>query len=140
MSGPSQVQGSPSAERRFPPIEEISVGILTLVIVGGIYLASHLPQPVSLKPAIILVSIAVILVLLNIALLVRMTNFAWGTFFLVAKWTFLVYLIIAGMLEYVFIYDGTRGSVLVLLSSTLAIFAINLPILFGFTVAKFQDM
>jgi hypothetical protein len=125
--------------RRFPPIVRISTTILILVIASGIYVASNLPKSVSLTPSVVLVSIAGLLVLVNMVLLSRIENFAWTTFFLVAKWSFLAYLVIAGMLEFVFIKDGTRGSVLVLLSSTLAIFAINLPILFGFTVAQYHE-
>lgn len=136
----STSSNAPTAtERRFPPIEGISVGVLILVITGGVYLASHLPKHVSLTPTIILTSLAAILVVTNVVLLSRIKNFAWNFFFQVAKWSFLAYLIIAGMLEFVFIYDGTRGSLLVLFSCTLALFALNLPILFGFTVAKFQD-
>lgn len=139
MNTSSTTHGSSTPVRKFPPISEISVAILALVIVGGIYMASHLPNPVSLAPAVTLTTIAAILLVINIVLLSRIKNFAWKTFFLVAKWSLLAYLIIAGILEYVFINDGTRGSVLALMSSTLVIFAINIPILFGFTVAHFQD-
>ena len=139
MNMSSSTQGSPSIEKRLPPVEQISVAVLILVITSGIYVASHLPNPVSLTPSTVLVTLAALLVLLNVLLLSKIPNFAWKTFFQVAKWTLLAYVVIAGMLEYIFIFDGTRGSVLVLLSSTLVIFAVNLPILFGFTVAKFQD-
>jgi len=128
-----------STTRRFPPIIQISTTILILVIASGIYVASHLPKSVSLTPSVVLVSVAAILALVNMVLLSRIENFAWKTFFLVAKWSFLAYLVIAGILEFVFIKDGTRGSVLFLLTSTLAIFAINLPMLFGFTVAQYHE-
>jgi hypothetical protein len=128
-----------SAERKLPPIEGICVAVLALVIIGGVYLASHLPAHISLIPSVALTSVAAVLVLVNMVFLSRIENFAWRSFFTVARWSFLAYLIIAGMLEFVFIYDRTRGSVLVLLSSTLAIFAINLPMLFGFSVARYQD-
>jgi len=125
--------------KKLPPISEISVAILTLVIAGGVYLASHLPNHVSLIPTALLVSLAGVLVLFNLYLISRIPNFAWAKFFLVAKWTLLAYGVIAGTLEYIFIKDGTRGSVLVLMSSALLIFAINLPIHFGFTVARYAD-
>ncbi len=125
--------------RKFPPIAEIAVSTLALVIIGGVYLASHLPNHISLAPTTALVSIAAALVLVNVSLLLRLKNFNWKTFALVAKWTLLVYLIISGTLEYVFIYDGMRGSLLALMSSALFIFAINLPILFGFTVARYAE-
>lgn len=139
MSTQTNTYSAPSSERKFPPIEEISIAVLALVIIGGVYLASYLPGHVSLVPSVTLTIVAAVLLLTNIVLLSRIKNFAWATFFLVAKWSLLAYVIIAGTLEFVFIYDGTRGSVLVLFSSTLAIFAINLPMLFGFSVARFQD-
>lgn len=37
----------------------------------------------------------------------RVPDFNWGAFFLVAKWAGLAYAITAGMLEYVFVKDGT---------------------------------
>lgn len=125
--------------KKLPPISEISVAILALVIAGGVYLASHLPNHVSLIPTTLLVLLAAVLVLVNVYLISRIANFAWDKFFLVAKWTLLAYGVIAGTLEYIFIKDGTRGSVLALMSSALLIFAINLPIHFGFTVAKYAD-
>lgn len=139
MNIPSNTHGSTSTERQLPPVEQISIAVLILVISSGVYLAAHLPKHISLVPSTTLTTVAAILVLVNVVLLKGISNFAWKTFFLVAKWSFLAYLVIAGMLEFVFIYDGTRGSVLVLLSSTLAVFAINLPILFGFSVARYQD-
>jgi uncharacterized membrane protein len=47
--------------------------------------------------------------------------------------------VIAGMLEYVFVYDHTRGTQLVILSLMLFVFALNIPMLLGFSVARFQE-
>ena len=43
------------------------------------------------------------------------------------------------MLEYVFIYDHTRGSQLLILTGMLLVFAANIPLLLGFSVARFQE-
>ena len=51
----------------------------------------------------------------------------------------LAYLVIAGMLEYVFVYDDTRGTQLLILSLMLLVFAVNIPMLLAFSVARFQD-
>lgn len=139
MSAPAIAHGPTAPQREFPPIAEISIGILALIVIVGVYLAAHLPKHVSLVPTTTLTTIAGVLALMNVVLLSRIKNFAWKIFFLVAKWTLLGYTAVAGMLEFVFVYDGTRGSTLVLLTSTLAIFAINLAVLFGFSVAQFQD-
>ena len=125
--------------KKLPPVSEISVAVLTLVVAGGVYLASHLPKHVSLVPTTILVTLAGLLVILNVFLLSRIPGFAWDKFFLVAKWTLLAYGVIAGTLEYIFIKDGTRGSVLLLMTSALVLFAVNLPIHFGFTVARYAE-
>ena len=125
--------------KKLPPVSEISVLILALVVSGGVYLAAHLPKHTSLAPTTFTVVLSAILVLANVFLLSRIANFAWGTFFLVAKWTFLAYAIFAGALEYIFIKDGVRGNLLVLMSATIVIFAVNLPIHFGFTVARYAE-
>jgi len=125
--------------KKLPPVSEISVAVLTLVIAGGVYLASHLPQHVSLTPTVVCIVISALLVVTNVYLINTIPNFAWGTFFLVAKWTLLAYVVIAGTLEYIFIKDGVRGSVLAIMTSTLVLFAVNLPIHFGFTVARYAE-
>ena len=129
----------PAQERRLPPIQQIGVAVLVLIVLGGIYTASHLPRHVPQGPTIGLLAAAVVLLAVNVSLLARIEGFAWGAFRLVSGWVFLAYLVIAGMLEYVFIYDHTRGSQLVILSLMLAVFAVDIPILLGFSVARFQD-
>ncbi len=52
--------------------------------------------------------------------------------------TLLAYIVIAGMLEYTFIYDHTRGSLLAVMTLMLVTFTLNVPILLAFTVARFQ--
>ena len=52
---------------------------------------------------------AVVLLAVNVALLARIDGFAWHAFRLVAGLGARGLLVIAGMLEYVFIYDHTRG-------------------------------
>ena len=126
-------------ERRLPPIQPIAVATLALIVIGGIYTASHLPRHVPQGPTIGLLAAACVLLAVNIALLARIENFAWSSFWLVAGWVFAAYIVIAGMLEYVFVYDNTRGSQLVILTAMLAVFAVNIPLLLGFSVARFQD-
>ena len=49
-------------------------------------------------------------------LLSRIEDFAWSAFRLVAGWVLAAYVVIAGMLEYVFVYDHTRGTQLLILT------------------------
>ena len=130
---------TPTQERRLPPIQQIAVVVLALIVIGGIYTAAHLPRHVPQGPTVALLAAAVVLLAVNISLLARIEGFAWKVFRLVAGWVFLAYLVIAGMLEYVFIYDHTHGSQLLILSLMLAVFAVDIPLLLGFSVARFQD-
>jgi hypothetical protein len=125
-------------ERRLPPITEIGVASMLCVIVGVIYLAAYLPRRAPLEAPIALVGAGAALLAVNVVLLARLRDFAWWRFHQVARWGLLAYLVIAGMLEYTFVYDDTRGSLLVVMTLMLAIFTANVPILLAFTVARFQ--
>jgi hypothetical protein len=129
----------PVAERPLPPIQQIAITVLVLIVIGGIYTAAHLPRHVPQGPTITLLVAASVLLGINIVLLARIEHFAWQAFRLVAGWVLVAYLVIAGMLEYVFVYDNTSGTQLVILSLMLAVFALDIPLLLGFSVARFQD-
>jgi membrane-bound acyltransferase YfiQ involved in biofilm formation len=128
------------ADRRLPPIAVVGVIVLGLVVVGGVYLASYLPRHAPLGPAYGLLAAAGTLLVANVAVLSRQRDLSWHHFFLVGRWALVAYLVIAGMLEYVFVYDGVRGEMLVVLSLMLLIFAIDIPLLLGFSVARYQPV
>jgi hypothetical protein len=46
--------------------------------------------------------------------------------------------VIAGMIEFAFVYDHTRGAQLAVMSAMLALFMLNVPVLIAFTVARYQ--
>jgi hypothetical protein len=141
MSGPAG-NGHPPASlsRRFPPVAELAVASVALMLTGGIYLAAHLPRHPPLGPAVGLLAAGGVLSLAAIGLLVRIRPFAWGTFFLVARWALVAYVVIAGILGFVFIYDHTRGATLAVLLLTLIVFALDVPMIIAFTVAKYQEL
>jgi hypothetical protein len=56
----------------------------------------------------------------------------------VGGWALAAYLVIAGMLEFVFVLDHTRGGLLIVLTLMLAVFAVNVPLLLAFSVARYQ--
>ena len=120
-----------------PPFTQIGMASLALIVAGGIYLSSHLPQQVSLAPAIVLLILSVSLAAWNLFSLTRVDGFAWARFFQVAKWTGLVYLFIAAMIEYAFLQDHVSGGPLVILTLSLLVFALQVPTLIAFTVARF---
>jgi hypothetical protein len=121
-----------------PPVQQISIAVIVLIVIGGIDTAAHLPRHVPQGPTIALLSAAAVLLAANFLLLSRIEPFNWRVFRQVAGWVLLAYAVIAGMLEYVFIYDHTRGTQLVILTLMLVVFAVNIPVLIGFCVARFQ--
>jgi hypothetical protein len=56
----------------------------------------------------------------------------------VARWAFAAYVVITGMLFYVFVRDGTRGTQLVLVTLMLACYGLTIPMLLAFSVARYQ--
>jgi drug/metabolite transporter (DMT)-like permease len=138
-AGAGSAAPAPAPERRFPPIAEISVGSMMLIVIGGIYIASYFPDSVPLGLPYGLLAGAAALLAINVAMLRRLRDFAWKPFFLVFRWALLAYLVIAGMIGYSFVVDGARGSLLVILTLMLAMFAANIPIILSFSVARYQD-
>jgi hypothetical protein len=121
-----------------PPVTEVAVGSMSLIIIGGVYMASHLPHaaPTTL-PIVVLVG-AVALILWNVFSLSRLREFSWSSFWLVGRWALVAYAVIGGMLEYVFLRDGTRGTQLVLVTLMLIAYALIIPMLLAFSVARYQ--
>jgi hypothetical protein len=127
------------SERRLPPVTQIGMTSLALIVAAGIYLSAHLPQHVPLAPAVALLTASVLLLAGNLLALARVPDFPWGRFFEVAKWALIAYLIIAGTIEYSFLRDHLSGGPLIVLSLSLLVFAVHVPILIGFTVARFYE-
>jgi hypothetical protein len=124
-------------ERPLPPVTELGMASLALIVIGGIYLSAHLPRHVPLAPAIALLAASALLLVGNMIALSHVRNFAWDRFFSVGKWSLLAYVAIAGMIEYAFLRDHIRGGALVVLTLSLVVFAVHVPILVGFTVARY---
>lgn len=131
---------APVMTRRLPPVAELAVASMALVIVGGIWMASHLPAHPPLAPSVGLLAGGAALLLVAVGLLTRVRPFAWDRVFLVARWALLAYVVIAGMLEFVFVRDGTRGSTLAVLTLMLVVFAADVPVILGFTVGRYQEV
>jgi hypothetical protein len=127
------------SERKLPPVTELAMASLALIVAGGIYLSSHIPNHVPLTPAVVLLAASAVLLAGNLLALSRVRDFAWGRFFQVAKWSLLGYLVIAGSIEYAFLQNHLKGGPLVILSLSLVIFAVHVPTLVGFTVARFHE-
>jgi drug/metabolite transporter (DMT)-like permease len=126
------------SERRLPPVTALGMLSLGLVLVAGIYLSAHLPEHVSLGPAIALLAASAVVLAGNLIALSRVEGFHWARFFAVARWALLAYSIISAMIEYVFLRNHTSGGPLVLMTLSLVVFAVNVPVLIGFTVARYD--
>jgi hypothetical protein len=112
---------------------------LGLIVAGGIYLSSHLPRHVPLGPAVALLAASAVVLAVNIFGLARVKDFDWHRFFEVGKWSLLAYAVIAGMILYVFLRNHVSGGSLVVLTLSLVVFAVHVPMLVGFTVARYSD-
>jgi hypothetical protein len=127
------------SERPLPPVTQLAMLSLALIVAGGIYLSAHLPHHVPLGPAVALLAASVVVLAANIFVLSRVKDFNWARFFEVAKWSLLAYVVIAGMILYVFLRNHVSGGTLVVLTLSLAVFAVHVPMLVGFTVARYAD-
>jgi hypothetical protein len=127
------------SERRYPPVTELGMFSLVLIVIGGIYLSSNLPHHVSLGPAVALLAGSAVVLTINLALLARVKDFPWDRFLEVARWALLAYVAIAALIEYAFLRNHVKGGTLVVLTLSLVVFAVHVPILIGFTVARFYE-
>lgn len=130
----------PDVDRTYPPIAWLSSSALGSVIIGGILMASYAPRVAPLKLAAALMVVGWVLLLAAAGMLSRIDQFAWSTFAKVFKWALLAYIIEAGMIEFAFVKDHTRGASLVIVSLMLVVFATSVPVTIAFTVARYAEI
>ena len=138
MSEHAHAAGPSLVDRRLPPVTELGAASMIAIAGGVIYVAAYLPKHAPLLWAVLLLALAAALQLTNAFLLSRIPEFAWSRFREVGKWALLAYAVIAGMIEYAFVYDHTRGAQLVVMTAMLALFMLNVPVLIAFTVTRYQ--
>jgi uncharacterized membrane protein YeiB len=126
------------SQRKHPPFTEVGMLSLALVVIGGIYLSSHIPQHVSLGLPTALLIASAALVAINLALLSRVPGFAWFRFFQVGKWALAAYLLTAALIEYAFLRNHLKGGPLVILTLSLLVYAVQVPAMIAFTVARYE--
>ena len=138
MTAQAHTPATGALARQLPPITQLQVGALALVIVGGVDMASYFPRrpPLGLPIALLAGSAAIFAI--AAVMLARVRNFAWETFFRVVRWALLAYLIQASMIEYVFVHNHASGAPLVVVTLMLVMFAITIPSVIAFTVARYQ--
>jgi drug/metabolite transporter (DMT)-like permease len=138
MTAQVHASGTEALARQLPPITQLQVGALALAIIGGIDMASYFPRrpPLGL-PITLLAGSAAVFAIAGV-MLARVRDFAWDTFFLVLRWALLAYLIQAAMIEYVFVHNHASGAPLVVVTLMLVMFAITIPNVIAFAVARYQ--
>jgi hypothetical protein len=124
-------------ERPFPPITQLTMGSLGLVIIGGIYMVATFTSGTTLAIPTVLLAASAALWLVSLLLMARHQGFAWPVFRKVAGWALVAYAVIAGMIEFSFIHNNVSGTPLLILSLSLVMFALDVPLSIGFTVARF---
>jgi hypothetical protein len=135
--------GEPDAEdlrqAEFPPVIPIAISTLVLIVAGGVLVAAQYGRPPKLTVPTILLVAAAVLLIVNAILVLRIKEFARPVFLRVLGWTLLAYGVIAGILEYAFVYDHTPGKELALFSALLLLFAIDVPLMLSYSVARWQQ-
>ena len=137
-AGPATVP-APSASRRFPPVAEVTTVSLGLVVIGGILMASYAPRRPPLAVPVALAVAGAVLLLAGCWLTARLRPFDWDRFFLVFRWALLAYVISAGVIAFAFIKDHTRGAPLAVVLVMLVIYALDVPLIIAFTVARYSS-
>jgi hypothetical protein len=134
--------GEPDAEDLrqavLPPVMPVAIATLILIVSGGIMVAAQYGRRPQLTVPTVLLGTAALLLVVNVILVSRIKEFGWPVFFRVLGWALLAYLVIAGILEYVFIYDHTPARLLALFSGMLLLFALDVPLMLSYSVARWQ--
>ena len=128
-----------SSERDFPKAIEVAVVSLAAVVVGGVWLGSHAPRRPPLGLPTVLLILAAVLLILSIIMVTRVAGFSWDTFVRVGRWALLAYVIAAGMIEFAFVRNHTRGAPLAVVTGMLVIFALDVPFIIATTVARYEE-
>ena len=139
MSGVSAAAPASALSRRFPPVAGLTTVSLGLVVIGGILMASYAPRRPPLGGPAALAVAGAMLLFTSGCLLARVRPFAWERFFLVFRWALLAYVISAGIIGFAFVKDHIRGAPLALVLVMLVIYALDVPLVIAFTVARYSS-
>jgi hypothetical protein len=128
-----------STEQKFPKAVEIVTVSLAAVVVGGVWLGSYVPRRPPLGLPAVLLIVAGVLLLAGITMITRVAGFSWNTFVRVGRWALLAYVIAAGMIEFAFVRNHTRGAPLAVVTGMLVVFALDVPFIIATTVVRYDD-
>jgi uncharacterized membrane protein len=121
-----------------PPVDLLAIISMCFVIAGAIYMISESTSSSASTVAYIADVIALVVLLFAVGALVKIKSFAWSIFWLVFKWTLLVYCIISAFLLFIFTFNHMPESRLLPILFSLILFAVDVPLNISFTVAYSQ--
>jgi hypothetical protein len=134
--------GEPDAEdlrqADFPPVMPIGVATLAVIVAGGIVVAAQYGSATKLTIPVVMLGLAAAMLVVNAVLVIRIKEFARPVFHRVLGWALLAYAVIAGILEFVFVFDHTPGRELALFTGMLVLFALDVPLMLSYSVARWQ--
>ena len=128
-----------NGEQNFPKAVEIVTVSLAAVVVGGVWFGAHATsRPPLLLPTLMLI-VGAVLLIVGLLMIARVAGFSWDTWVRVGRWALLAYVIAAGMIEFAFVRNHTRGAPLAVVTGMLVVFALDVPFLIATTVARYED-
>ena len=125
-------------DAKISPVVASMVGTIVACILALGIVITYIPEPAPLWGPIMWCGIGAALTVASIIQIARKPRFNRNLFFKVAKWAFLYILVLSGMGEYIIVFGGTRGKTLIIMTVALLLFLINIPMLWGFSVARHQ--
>ena len=120
------------------PVVVCTLGSIICAIASVGIIVAHMPRPIPLAWPWGLLGAAAALLLAAVISLLRRRPFAWHRFFTVAGWVLLLTMVYVGMIEYVFVHNRGGGKPLIVMTIVLLITAIDIPILWAFSVARHE--
>lgn len=129
-----------AGDLKVSPITACMVGSIVSSILALGIIITYMPEPAPLWGPLMWDGIGAVLTVASITQIARKQRFNRKLFFKVAKWAFLYILVLSGMGEYIIVFDGSRGETLVIMTITLLFFLFNIPMLWGFSVARHEPV
>ena len=98
LSVSAERSGARESQASLPPVGEVGVASLILIVIGGIYMSAHYPRASSLLIPSVLAGCSWVLLISAIVMLARAKGLARELFYKVGKWTPLViFLLLEGI-------------------------------------------
>ena len=139
-SGIAPATAAARGARPFPPVAEIVTVSLGLIIVGGVLMAAGFPAGIPLAYPVALLVLSAILLATGGALLLGWRPLPRRVFARVFGWALLAQTISAAMIEFAFVRNHASGATLLVVSLMLVVYAVDVPVIIGFTVARYQPV